>query len=116
MLYLMKKTIIINENPKQGSASAGPERGSMKTTISIELEFEVDFDIQKEEQMTLHYPGCPAYVEPYDMKVLGVPLEDALFIAILDEYEDEIHDACWDALKEEAVAEADHRRDVLEDR
>jgi hypothetical protein len=88
----------------------------MKTTMHIELEFEVYFDPQQAERRTRHYPGCPAHVEPYNLKVLGVPVGDKLFDAILDEYEHEIHDACWDALKEEEFAAADHRRDCMEDR
>ena len=88
----------------------------MKTTINLELEFEIDFDTQKEERMTRHYPGCPAAVEPYGMKVLGVPVGDKLFEAIYDEHEHEIDDACWDGLREEAQAEAEHRRDSMEDR
>jgi hypothetical protein len=103
-------------NPKKGLARAGPGRGSVKTSINIELEFEIEFDAHPPEKMTRHYPGSPASVEPCDMKVLGVPIGDKLFEAMLDEYEHEIHDACWDALKEEEFAAADHRRDCKENR
>ena len=88
----------------------------MKTTISIELEFTIDFDATPYEPMTLVYPGNPADVEPYDLSVLGVRVSDNIFDAILKEHDDDIRQACWDELQEDAVAAAEHRLDCIRDR
>ena len=89
----------------------------MRTEFSLDdLEMTVDFDAQESEPQTLHYPGCPAAVEPYDICILGVRVCDDVFHALMAKYEKEIYQACWDEIQEYAVAEAEHRRDCEEDR
>ena len=40
----------------------------MKTTIWLEVEFEVDFDYQPFERATLEYPGCDEGIEINEVK------------------------------------------------
>ena len=99
----------------------------MKTTIHLELEFEVDFGIQKEEKMTRHYPGCPASVEINEIKLIGLDgiylassVHNDLFDTLVALHGDEIEEVCWDCARDEefedAVAHAEHMRDSREDR
>lgn len=82
----------------------------MKTYAYIEIEVEIDFDHQPEEKMTRHYPGCPAHIEINEIKL---PTADE----VVKQYEQEIHDACWDEVKEEeqerAIMRAEYRRDAM---
>ena len=92
----------------------------MKTTINLELEFEVDFDIQKEERMTRHYPGCPAAIEINDLKIGRRAVTQDIFSRIMDQHQEEIEEACLEEAFEDhqayLVEAADHRRDSMEGR
>ena len=82
----------------------------MKTSIFLEVEVEIDFDPQKAERMTWHYPGCPAHIEINEIKL---PTADE----VVKQYEQEIHDACWDEVIEEEqereIMRAEYRRDAM---
>ena len=84
-----------------------------ETEISIELDFKVRFNVQKEEKQTLHYPGCPAAIEDIS---LHMPTERE----IIDMFKEEIEEACWEQAwedaAEDAVAHDEHMRDLREDR
>ena len=94
----------------------------MKTTIHLELEFEVDFDIQKEEKMTRNYPGCPADIEINEIEAEGClrGINQCLFDKVLAKYQEEIEEVCWEEAFEDhqayLVEAADHMRDLREDR
>ena len=92
----------------------------MKAIIHLELELEIDFDVQKEERTTRHYPGCPAYVEPYQLTYVGlkekIMLPDRLADEIINDNEENIEQACWDEIAEEQATEAEYRRDAMMDR
>ena len=96
-----------------------------ETEISIELEFKVRFHVQPEEQQTLHYPGCPAAIEDISLHMLTksgkyMELSPAVEREIIDMFEEEIEEACleqaWEDAAEDAVAHAEHMRDMREDR
>jgi len=72
----------------------------MEAIIHLELELTVEFDAQKEERATSHYPGCPAAVGIDDIKILGKEISDSLYDEIIRLYEDEIEEACWEEIKE----------------
>ena len=72
----------------------------MKAYIDLELEFEVDFDYQKEEPTTRHYPGWPAAIEVNDLFIDGKKLPVGIFNAVMDQCQDTIEDACWEELDE----------------
>ena len=44
----------------------------MKTTIWLEIEFEVDYDYQPFERATLEYPGCSESVEINEVKPVNI--------------------------------------------
>jgi len=87
----------------------------MEETIEIELTIPVTikFEAIKEERMTRHYPGCPAHIE-----INEVILPTVFTVAV--EFEDEIEQACWDYVNEcaaeDAMMQAEYRRDAREDR
>lgn len=100
-------------------------RRYMKATITLEIEFEVDFDIQKEERQILHpaenaYPGCPASLEINDLKIGRCAVGMEIFNRIMGQYQEEIEEACWEESFEDhqayLVEAADHRRDAMENR
>lgn len=92
----------------------------MKTIIHLELEIEVDYDVQKAERMTRHYPGCPAAIEINTLSLDGIKLPINLENVITSQFYDEIKEACWDEVREDAmeraVCEAEYRRDAMENR
>ena len=49
----------------------------MKTTIWLEVEFQVDYDYQPYERATLEYPGCSESIEINEVK--PVDLDKDLF-------------------------------------
>ena len=71
----------------------------MKAKIHLELEVEVEFDHQPAEQMTRHYPGCPADIEITKIEILGCPVDVCLGDSVMFSYEDEIEQACWDEVR-----------------
>ena len=96
-----------------------------ETEISIELEFKVRFNVQPEEKQTLHYPGCPASLEDISLHMLMksgkyIELPPAVELEILDMFEEEIVEACWEQVwddeGEDWVAHAENLRDLKEDR
>ena len=85
----------------------------MKTTVPIELEFEVEFDVQKAEPMRWHYPGHPAEIEICGIKYNGHPVSDDMANEILEDNEYDIIQSCWDEIKETEIDMAISR---MEDR
>ena len=87
----------------------------MEERIEIDLTITVTvmFEAIKEERMTRHYPGCPAHIE---INEVLIPDSDS----IIAEFEDEIEQACWDYVNEcaaeDAMMQAEYRRDAREDR
>lgn len=92
----------------------------MKTTIELEIEIEIDFDATKEERMTRHYPGSPACVEINSMLIGDKELSMESFNLIMAVHQDDIEQACWDEVAENAaeraMADAEYRRDAMENR
>ena len=84
-----------------------------ETEIELTVPITVKFYANKAERMTRHYPGCPANIEIED-----VILPDVAWVVCT--YEDEIKEACWDHINEyeaeNAMMQAEYRRDAREDR
>ena len=100
----------------------------MEETIEIELpmKFKIKFEAFKSEPMTRDYPGDPAYIEIGKISLIGVegiylqPDIYGLFNTMMSLYEDEMTEACEDHVQEcvaeDAMMQAEHRRDAIEDR
>jgi len=92
----------------------------MKTNLFLEMDLQIAFDFHKSVPRTRDYPGDPADCEILGIKIFGEVISDELFDAIINEYGDEIDEWCLDhamyELQEEAMAYAEHMRDLKEDR
>ena len=90
--------------------------------INLTVEIDVEYNVYKSVPRTRHYPGDPADVEVLEISLYGHALSHigSLFNAIVEEHGDEIEEACMDdAIEneaEDAMAYAEHMRDVMEDR
>ena len=88
--------------------------------IELTLKLDIEYQAYPEEPRTRHYPGAGAEAEIIKISILGIPVDELLFDAIIDEYGEEITEACLDDAidneAEDAVAYAEHMRDVMEDR
>ena len=85
----------------------------MNVTIPIELEFEIEFNVIKEEPRTWDYPGHPAEVEICAIKYNGHTIPDDMADEIIKDNEDDIIDCCWGEVKE---IETDRAVSRMEDR
>jgi len=73
----------------------------MRTIVHLELEVEVDFDAQKAEPMTRHYPGNPAGVEINTLLINDIELDMKLFNSIMKDFQHEVEEACWVEIAED---------------
>ena len=90
------------------------------------MKFKIKFEAFKPEPRTRHYPGDPAHIEIGKISMIGVegiylhPHIYGLRNTMMSLYEDEIDEACWDhvqeCLAEDAMMQAENRRDIREDR
>ena len=90
------------------------------------MKFKIKFEAFRSEPMTRDYPGDPAYIEYIKISMVGVkdiylqPDIYGLFNTMFCLYGDEIEEACWDHVQEcvaeDAMMQAEHRRDAKEDR
>ena len=91
----------------------------MKIPICIEIDMEVDYDVQKAERTTRHYPGCPAAIE-INTLLKGIELPMNLFNSIMSDFQQVIEDQCWNdvqcQVEENLVCEAEYKADALRDR
>ena len=78
------------------------EELEMELTITVKVQFYA----KKAERMTRHYPGCPAHIEIEEI-ILPSPDE------VAKEFEDEITEACWDEVRDNAQAEAEARFEAM---
>jgi len=90
--------------------------------INLTVEIDVEYNAYKSVPRTRHYPGDSAEVEVLEISLYGHALSHigSLFNAIVEEHGDEIEEACMDdaidEMQEHLMAEAEHKRDVREDR
>jgi hypothetical protein len=91
----------------------------MKTTISLEIECEVDFDYQPAERMTRHYPGCHEAVEINTLLLNEKEISMETFNIMMEMYQGEIEQACWDEVRdqeqEREIIKAEYRRYAKEE-
>ena len=91
-----------------------------ETETTLELEVQIKFSIAKEERMTRHYPGCPAHIDDMMLTIEGEEISMELWNKICVKYGDELDEACWDhaneCAAENAMMQAEYRRDAREDR
>ena len=90
--------------------------------IELPITFRVKFEAFKSEPRTRHYPGDPAHIEINTIEMVGVDgiyLQSdtyGLFGTIISLHEDEILEACWDLVNENAaenaMMQAEYRRDA----
>ena len=83
----------------------------------------IGFDYTPAEPQTFTYPGCPEDLEVTDIDIMGHATPDSMFNALIGAYKDEYEEVCWEHVRgeksrsaEDAVCEAEHRRDWKEDR
>ena len=74
----------------------------MKITIDFRnVELDIECDYQSEEAQVSYYsdgsgyPGCPAYVEIYNVSMNGINLNE-----LLEELQEEIEDATLEAIEQ----------------
>ena len=91
-----------------------------ETETTLELEMQIKFSVCPGEGMTRHSPGFPAHIEHMIINIEGEPISPELEAKIVIKFEDEIDEACWDHVQEcaaeNAIIQAEHRRDSREDR
>ena len=100
----------------------------MEETIEIELpmKFKIKFEAFKSEPRTRHYPGDPAHIEIGKIEMVGVDgiyMESEIYglrNTMMSLYKDEIEEACGDhpgeCEAENAMMQAENRRDIRENR
>lgn len=91
-----------------------------KTETTLNLEVQIKFAIAPAERMTRHYPGSPAHIEDMMIQIEGCDVSGWLGNRIMTKYSDELEEACEDHMREteaeNAMMQAEYRRDAMEDR
>ena len=78
----------------------------MEVEFELPIQLKAKFAVQPEEGQTLIVPGSPAELEDIRLYLLTksgkyMELPPAVEHEILDMYEDEIEEVCWDRAKDE---------------
>ena len=73
--------------------------------INLTMEIEVEYVAHPEEPRTRHYPGADAEAEILEISILGIPVDELLFDAIIDEHGEEITEACLEDAQENLASD-----------
>ena len=84
--------------------------------MEFNLTIDVEYETEPEEPMTRDYPGCPAQLEITHIYIKNKEVSPDMFVYIIEEFGDEIEQACWEEANQEAaeqaMAHAEHLYDL----